>query len=296
VALNKRGMFFTLLTIVILSIFVVSFVFVQTYDSRKTVEKRVESLNDFVLALESNMERQLYSSGFRIIFIFQEEILEEGNPVSNLDEQFNELFFDGSLNGEEIGLMSDVTFDNIEKSVRGVASKINANVSLLNPNVSISQDDPWNVKISLNTTLIVEDLGGLAKWNRTGEFFAYIPISGFNDPLYVMKTNGLILNKMVRGDVSDFNGLLANSYYVNSTSAPSFLGRLQGISGGDENGVVSLVNLPKLSQQGFAVQSKSIADYIYFSNSDESDVCQISGQSEWVKLGNVNKLVFGVSC
>ena len=294
---NKKGMFFTLLAIVIISIFILSFIFIPGADERRSIEKRVGTMNNFVYAVEKDLPRYLYTAGFRSIFIFEREIFEEESYINNLDEKFNELFFNGTLGGVEETLMDEVTFSEIEESLRENAGEINANVSLLNASIEIAQTNPWNVRVRLNVTFIVEDLSGLVKWNRNSVFDAYIPISNFDDPIYVMGTNGLILNKMAKANVSDWPDYALNSSYIASSSGPSFLNRLQGNFGADANGIESLVNLQELSKRGIAAKSgKSVVDYTYFS-SNPVDGCVVdTGLPSWFRLDDGHLGTYGVSC
>ncbi len=202
--------------------------------------------------------------------------------------------------------MGGVTFDGILTTVREKAKKINANVSLENPSLNVLQVDPWNVKISLTADFIVEDVNGLALWNKTEEFVTYIPIESFNDPIYLINTNGLVSVKLKKsphsvfvsdGDASNLNSHLDNSYYIASASGPSFLDRLQGSFSANQFGVESLVNLEKLTEQDISVKDKSLVDYIYFS-SENPNSCDIeqNGLPSWFKLDRNHLNVYNVSC
>ena len=94
---KKKGVVFTLIAILIISLFLVSFISFSGYRERKTIEKRVETLNNYVLSLEQDMQRKLYISGYRIIFIFEKEIAETGTYTSGFDAKFDELFFSGTF-------------------------------------------------------------------------------------------------------------------------------------------------------------------------------------------------------
>ncbi|MBU0467336.1 MAG: hypothetical protein KJ718_04690 [Nanoarchaeota archaeon] len=295
--LNKRGMFFTLLTIVIISIFIVSFAFIPSFRERKAVEDRVETLNNFVLAVEDDMPRQLYTSGYRILFIFEREIFETGSVISNLDLKADELFFYGTFEGTSDSLMNGVMFNDTVDNLNLKAGRVNANVSLGNPLFNISQDSPWHVKISLTVDVVIEDETNLVLWDRVQTFNAYVPIETFDDPLYAVDTQGKILNKFVQGNLSYFEDHALNSWYIQSDTGPSFLDRLKGVNNGGASGIESLVNLQELAQQGIPAKAgKSVVDYTYFSNSPV-DGCQISGMPDWFRLDNPEHTgIYGVSC
>jgi hypothetical protein len=304
--INKRGMFFTLVAIALLSLFLLSYSVYSISEGRDKINKRISSMNDFVFSVEKDLQRKLFISGFRIIFIYEGRILETENYISDVDATFSEAFFNGTINNqissdEEI-LMNGVRFQDIEASLKEDAQGLNLNLSLLSPEISISQEDPWRVKVSLKTDLIIQDRGNLASWNRTAVIESYIPIENFEDPLYIVNTKGKIpmkINKTIYttfvngGDVSNLLDHLGKRYYVNSTLAPSFLNRLEGNLSANENGIESFVYLPNLASQGFSIKDKSVVDYIYFSDNNPGKDT-VAGMPAWFKIDDAHKAAYGI--
>lgn len=289
---NKKAVIFTTLTIVMLSLFFLGFSMFALVQNRDAINDRVESLNNFVFSVEEDLPRQLYISGFRSIFLFEKMILESGSYISNFNSTFEELFYNGTLYGENQDLMIGATFSEIIDNINIKANKVNANISLSNPFIEIFQEDPWNIKIILRVDMKIKDNAELVLWNKTKEIISYIPIQGFEDPLYIVNGNGLVSNKINKTIYSDFvdgtdvsNLLehLENSYYIESSDAPSFIDRLQGKTSANINGIESLVYLPKLSAQGISIKDKCVVDYIYFSNNNPS-VNIVSGMPSWFKI------------
>ena len=48
--MNKKAIFFTLLVIVMLSLFLISYIFYSVVKSREALNKRIETMNNFVFA------------------------------------------------------------------------------------------------------------------------------------------------------------------------------------------------------------------------------------------------------
>ncbi|MDH3324243.1 MAG: hypothetical protein OEL89_01240 [Candidatus Peregrinibacteria bacterium] len=268
-------MVFTLITITLLSLFVVSYGAYSLVQDRSSVNKRINTLNNFVSSTEQDLPRQLFISGYRSVFLFDKKILDTGSYIWDVNASLNEIFFNGTLDGVYQDLMEDATFSAMQNFLTGNANKINADIQLLNPIISITQEDPWNLKIALNITLIIEDRGGLVKWNRSEQIVNYIPIENFEDPVYAVNTQNKVSNKVNRTPYSvfvsgaDYTNLIShfeNSYYRASASGPSFLNRLQGDLSADQNGIESLVYPQDLISQGISVKYKSVVDYIYFSS------------------------------
>ena len=305
--MNKRGMFFMLLAILLIGIILLSYTFYSQFRERNTIQKRVETLNNFVFAVEEDLERRLFITLFRIIFLFEEKIIETANPISNMEDKFNEAFYNGTYNGEFQNLMLGATFYDMENVLRAKANKLGANLSFENPKVEVSQDDPWNVKINLSIDFVAEDLSGLVKWNKTLVVISYVPVESFGDPLYVINTNSLVFSNISKSPYSDnfvsgsdASNLLAHlegSYYIVNTDAPSFLDRIKGINAGNANGIESLVNLDDLASLGIEVEQKSVVDHIYFSSGNPSSCGVIpSGMPSWFELDNAHLITYQVSC
>lgn len=295
--MNKRAMFFTILVIAMLSLFLISYTVYFTVQNRESINKRIKTMNNFVFSIEEDLSRQLYISGFRIIFLFESRIIDTAEPIDNVGVRFEEIFFGDppTLYGDDVKydikqLMSQATFLGIQESLNEKASKINVNIELTNPVLTVTQEDPWNVKVKLVADLLIEDKNGLVKWDRKSkEMVAYIPIEHFEDPLYIIETNSVMTNKINKtiyepfvdgGDVSNLTKHVENMLYIESISGPSFLDRLEGDMTADDNGIESLVYVPSSPVKN----DKSVVDYVYFE--DNTNGCQIIGMPSWFRIHN----------
>ena len=281
-------MFFTVIVIFIITLFFMSYTIYDYVVDRSSVNKRVETLNNFVFSIEQDVPRYLYIAGFRTVFLIHEEIVATGSYIGSVEDSFDELFYNGSLNGVEKDLMSGATFDYMVDSFGQFADKVNANISFGVPDVLIDQVDPWNIRVRLNLSMRVYDEGGLVSWNKSMVVDSLVPIEDFEDPMYLIET-GLVTNTIVRSpyevfvdgvDVSNLSSHVENSYYVASDSAPSFLDRLEGRNVANENGIESFVYLPGFTAQGVSTSDKSCIDYVYFSSSNPSHF-SVNGMPSW---------------
>ena len=298
---NKRGMFFTVIVIFIITLFFMSYTIYDLVSDRGSINKRVETLNNFVFSIEQDIPRYLYIAGFRSVFLVHEEIVASGGYVGSVEDSFDELFYEGSLNGVEKDLMNGATFDDMVDSFGQLAGKVNANISFGLLGVLIDQQDPWNIRISLNVSMEVYDQGGLVSWNKEMVIDSFVPIENFEDPMYLVGT-GPVTNAIIRSpyevfvsgsDVSNLRDHVENSYYVASDSAPSFLDRLEGTNAANVNGIESFVYLPGLTAQGVSTSDKSCVDYIYFSSSNPSHF-SVSGMPSWFGIDADHVDAYGV--
>jgi hypothetical protein len=291
-------MFFTIVAVVMIIPFLIFYAYHSSVDESGAINARINTMNNFVFSLEQDIPRQLYIAGYRTIFIFEKKISNEGSYISDLNSSFNELFFNRSLNGIDEEIMTGATYEDIKTSMEDMGKNINVNVFVQSNSIRMMQEDPWRIKIVFDAIISVEDSGGLASLNKSGKYYAYIPIESFEDPLYMISTSGLVARKinktvynpLVNGeDAANLSLHNQQGLYIASNLAPSFLDRLEGKSSANEFGIESLVYLPELSEQGILVQQKSCVDYIYFSDQNPSSH-NIRGMPSWFYLdsGHLN--------
>lgn len=300
--LNKKGFIFTSAAILLLTIFFISYG-IHNFTKEESDDKRIKTLNTFVFSLEEDLERKIYISGFRIIFLFQKRTIETGEFITDFDDTVEELFFNGTIYGEEQepGLIENIVYNDIVYAINQRSNKTNVGVEITNPSIEIYQEDPWNFKTVFEADFIIKDLGGLALWEKREQINTTIPITGFEDPIYFLNSpitnqfNKTPYTTFVSGsDISNLTLHLESSYYTNSTLAPSFLDRLQGNTDPSPYGIESLVNFPDLSAQGVTPKDKTAVDYIYFSTSNPS-TNKISGMPSWFKLDAPHLNIYNVS-
>ena len=305
--MNKKGIFFTMLSIALVSLLLISVSVYSLARERENVGNRIETMNNYVFSLEEDIERKLYISGFRIIFLFEKRMLETGNYITDIDSIFSEAFLngtiDGTVNADELSLIEGVTFSNISADINEDSSKVNIAVNLTNPVITVSQIDPWNVLVNLSVDLLIEDVSGLAYWNLSSSYEVEVPVTNFEDPLYIIGTNGRISHKinetpylvseLVNGtNYTNIIDHLNKFYYVETMDAPSFLNRLEGNFSADPQGIESLVNIQSLSNAGVSIEDKVTVDHVYFSFSNPSG-STYSGMPSWFELDSAHESFYG---
>ncbi|RMD45902.1 hypothetical protein D6829_00950 [Candidatus Pacearchaeota archaeon] len=305
--LGKRGIFFTLTAIALLSLALISFSILSISKQRHSISKRVETLNSFVHSLEEDMKRKLYISGFRIIFLFEKRIVRSGAYISDAENASREAFFQGTIDGsadnDEQVLLDGVKFSDIKNDVLSLGRKLNLEVSLENPSLEVYQKNPWFVHLKLTTNFSARDINGLASWNKTLITEADVPVIGFEDPLYVLNTNGKVFQKINRtpykplvsgSDVTNLTNHVNGGFYIASNKSPSFLNRLEGNFSWNDFGIESLVNIPLLSSLGIEVYDKSVVDSVYFSNSNPTSH-NIQGMPPWFKIDDDHLEIYNLT-
>lgn len=299
---NKKGFIYLFAAILLVGVVlvIVSSNNLNNDDELQVVHSRINTMNDFLKDLDVDVSRATYISGFRAFIAINEYISETGTYLSDYQSVFQQVFYNGSINGEQYDIMSNSTFELYLEKVRSEASLkgININLSLLN--VSLYQRDPWGVYISLNISIFLNDSSKVANWNFTKNYDTRVSLNNIRDPVYSVNTQGRLLNIISKSpykyndfvdestnDTSSLYNHTMNSYYRASTLAPSFIMRLRGNLTASPYGIESFVNLDDLNAQGFIVNNAySPIDYLYFSNSTTTNYCPQSGSPlpTWFKL------------
>ena len=304
--MRKRGIFITTIALLLITLFVVSFTFYSDIQQRKSIGKRVESMNNFLFSTEKDLERQVYIAGYRSIFILEDQIATSGTYISNFNSSMQELFFSGSLDNETQTIMQGAIYSDIQQLMTQRADQIGLILTISDPSYEVMQDDPWNVKLILKLKIDLKDQNNLARWYKNATIVSLLPITNFDDPIYLVNTNGVMTNKITRtpysifvnnGDASNLSTHIINMYYTQSTLAPSFLNRLQGSSTSSPHGIESFVNLQVLSSKGIAAQDKVNVDHIYFSSQYPSPTCTVPGTPSWAKIEPAHlSAVYNTTC
>ena len=288
------------MTIVIISLFLATYTIYSSVKERKVVQKRVETMNNFISSMEQDIPRKMFIAGFRSIFVFNNKIVETGLYVNNVSARLEEMFYNGTFLGEPQTIMNGAKFSDVQNDLSIQGNKINVDVSITNASIKIDQTDPWNVRVTLISNFSINDTNNLASWDKTLVSSGFIPIYHFEDPFYLLNTGGIISNKINQTPYQTFDSqtLLNHTqmqYYINTTDAPSFIDRLEGKTSSSTYGIESLVYIPDLSNAGLPIYQRSIVDYIYFSQLNNAS-CHVSGQPSWFYLDSARLARYGAAC
>mgnify|MGYP003964978823 CR=1 FL=1 len=294
---NKKGIFYTLISLMFLSLLMFSMNIEKEYTLRErshVIGNRIDSVNFFITDLEKDIQRGTYIAMFRSLLGIQQQITSEGQFLNDTQKTFKEIIVNGTIDGNYISVMNNtelsIWISKIQLEARKVAIEFNYNINY----VKIYQLNPWVVAVDLNVTLNVTDMKNTAEWKRDQLITTTLNISTFEDPLYSVFTYGRVLNTIQKTPITDFTDgtnttnikeHIDNSYYIATNSSPSFIMRLSGNLSNSTNGIESIVNLKKLEDASVSIIEKSCVDYIYFSNSTPTNYL-INYTYNWFRLDN----------
>ncbi len=312
---SKKAMYFTMMTLAVLSIFIFVFMipnYKRLGDRMTVVEMRVSSMNDFIKDLERDTERGLYISSFRAILSLEEYMIISGEFLSDTHKNFKEALLNGTIEGTNTTLMRLSTFPLWIEKIQEESQEFNIETNITLNDVTLYQDDPWFVGVSANLSFDIRDTTGIASWKMTKIINTSISIISFEDPLYIINSEGRTTNlinstpfegnftfKSGQWNVSKLITHTENSYYMSSTNAPSFLMRLENDLGPSPHGIESLVSIKRLEELDLDLCSTcSIVDYHYWDDTQNGNY-RINFTPGWFKLdaGHLEQYnVTGLNC
>lgn len=293
VKMNKKAQVFTIMSIFIIGIIAISYSLDNFVEKDKNIRTRVETANSFVFSMQEDLERQLYTAGYRAIFIAEDNISREGEYISDFENFFQGAVINGTGTKNSSVIMQGTKISDIKQNIQDSGEKMNLKINFSNVSIKVKQKDPWNVEIVMNHAYSIKDESGLASWKGNDSISSLIKITNFEDPLYSVETGGTLPRKIKKtpykedyvnnGNVSNLEQHIEKKYYSENNQSPSFISRFEGNFSGDENGIESFVYMPDMSSQNLEIEDKSVIDGVYFSNNDPSHYT-ISGLPSWVKI------------
>lgn len=286
-AINKKGIFFTIIAVSLVTVLIFSYIIYNEYrlrDKSLVIETRIDSMNDFLKDVETDIERGLFIAGFRGLLGINQNIIDKGQFVTNFPVLFNEIVLNGTLNGNSSPLANDSSFNLWIKKMQSQSLKLGIVLNVSQSDVWSAMVTPWIMAVYINATIRTEDVNSLASWVRNKTYWTSINIEGFEDPVFAIKSGGYYTRTIKRSpykvfsdNKNDVSGLLDHvlkGYYIAYPAAPDYLMRLQGNLGNSSSGlgIESTVDIAALQAAipaggGFAgiIQNKSIIDHIYWS-------------------------------
>ncbi|MFH1510574.1 MAG: hypothetical protein ABIF10_02695 [Candidatus Woesearchaeota archaeon] len=267
-----KAAFFTILAVVLAALFVGTFAFYVRYDQSSamdSVEMRLNTMNEFVKSVKKDLDRALYISSFRAFLSLVDNIGVTGNFLDDTTSDFTAALINGTVGNESVSLMLNQTFIDWTAKMELLAREIDLNISLNIVNVSMQQSSPWLVSVTATINMSLVDKKQTASWRTVFTASASLPVEGFEDPVYLIGSNGKIVRPIVKSNVTSWNITSLNDHlekktYAANPLAPSFLSRLEGDLSGHAYGIETLVDTNELYIYGEEILNKSSVDYLYF--------------------------------
>jgi hypothetical protein len=293
-AMNKKGIFFTFIAIIIMGLFILLYLpktNISIDNDKSALETRIIALNDYVNELEDiYFEVVLRATTEKALISLIQYINQTQLYLPDLQAAFTEVMIYGTIGGTKIdsitglGLMNNNTITNWTSYVANAAEQAyNVNTTIKINKITLNQSNPWKVDTSVNLEIHV--LSKEASWNIEDlNLSTSISIEGMHDPYYLINTNGdygkLIKASGIRYDdwnASKLRWHIRNETYIHweDSKAPSFLMRFTNDMGNSSCcGIESAIDPNKLESSQEKDQERGYIDYQFWSNpfADQCDL------------------------
>ena len=240
--MNKKGIFFTIIAVVLVGLGVLFFNLTLTQEGVTADELRIAQLNNFFKEMDENyLERALHTSSHHT-FEAMLDMVETGGLIVDFDTKFSEIVQDGQYYdaSEDLDViipsMEDKSFyELIDKITIKAEDVYNIGDGLdvgIVASVGVSQSHPWfldvETNVSMNVTGTVANFTVNKKIVRTR-----LDVNGFRDPMHIDEFGvsyiGSIQNtstEEIDWGLPTFDDHVTLGTYVYSGGGPSFLMRL----------------------------------------------------------------------
>ena len=296
--MKRKGVLFTLTAIILLFFILTLFSSYKNFNLREksfVIENRITTIKNFISDFERDAERALYIASYRSILGMSEYVASTSAYFDDTEAAFMELVINGTVQGIIMNVTNSSNLDLWEQKVQLQADNFGIDINMYNKSVTVSQTTPWQIRIDLDFFLNTSDKRGIASWEKSEHFETTINIRGFEDPFFIIGSQGLFSQTVQQSLYEHFVNLADNDttnlslhieggYYIASPKAPSYLMRFEGNTSNSSLGIESLVDVGQLIALDLQ-KNKSIVDHIYWSDLDPERF-HVRNMSSWVKLDN----------
>lgn len=295
--MKKKGFIYMSVVLVFLAIMMSVFYTREVFSGEQAdiITSRIKTMNSFVEDLSVDADRAGYISGFRALLSLEEYISTQGVFLTDVESSFKEAFYNGTIGNYTPMIMIASSFSEYIQRVNQKAGEVGINIIWEVTDLRLSQSDPWTVVVDIDSNITVNDARGLASWTFNKTLQSSVSIYNLKDPLYSVNTLGRVESFIQKTNITEFvvnnqtDNLIEhieNSYYRESSSAPSFIMRFEGDLSSSSNGIESLVDISFLEKQEDIIvkYDRSIVDYIYFGSQTTNNSCSVQNMPSWFEI------------
>jgi len=247
--MNKRGIVFTFIAVILLSILILMFLIQSNKKTELEITKssvQTTTLNSFVKSLKTEyIPRAIEVSSNQAIlalldymeknqrFLLNSEIDIINSTLTGHDPEGNEL---GMMLYYEDEELIDYTIHSALDEVKDLAEQTQINFSFDPYNLNISQKDSWTLEVIIyNFEFTVASLDGKTRWEDTINISTELSITNYRDPIILLNESlNITIEKAdtttypsMDGNIDKIVNQTENHTFNTNPDAPSFLQRLE---------------------------------------------------------------------
>jgi len=199
---RRKGIIYSLLTLLLLTpsiiLMIMYFNSARIEGQNLSNKVRADDLNSFHKSLLEDLSRSLKISTQRAILHADELIATTGRPLSDSSKNISEMVLNGTLDGVDVPSLKGLggsTCNTVlcwKDNYTTIAKQAGFDFSVEVVSVSINPYDSWNLNSSAEIKIFLKDTETNSSINHTVTQSSKVPITGFEDPLYLIETNGKV--------------------------------------------------------------------------------------------------------
>ncbi len=161
---------------------------------RLYIQNRINDINNMHESIVRDVNKAVEIITKRAISAAVSNILINGRPLSQADNSIEELTVYGTLSGAPQPLMTDATLLDWVNRIKSIGEIKGYYVNLEFENFEIKPHDSFNIRVISDIKINITDKNGVASIVRMEKIDKTVSISGFEDPVYALNTNGRATN------------------------------------------------------------------------------------------------------
>ena len=189
-----RGQFYSAIAILI-AIPIVVFVslYVATQGGEDGIYQAIvaDQIHQVEKGIENDFGKAVVTSGKRAMIAGDDYVVMSGKALTDAAGGMKELMQFGTIEGNESILMYNNTIPNWISKILAIPSNFDVNITYWG--LDVAGSGAFHIKASAKINVSVADEIGIARIDKKGEYYeALVPIEGAEDPVFTMKTGGLV--------------------------------------------------------------------------------------------------------
>ena len=189
-----KGQFYSIISIVItiaIVIFISHYVYTQGGDSGIYENIVADQIHQVEKSVETDFGKAMVTSGKRALISGDDYVVMNGQPMVDAISGLKELMEHGTVEGNLSMLMVNNTLLNWTNKIISVPTNFNVNITF--ENLDVTEYDAFNLRASSTLNVSVSDELGIGRVDRKNIYYEkLIPIEGAEDPIFTLKTNGVV--------------------------------------------------------------------------------------------------------
>src|SRR3972149_11551786 len=302
--MKQKGIFYS----VIAMLFIAPLVLLVTSDLNTKQDVKTKIIGDRLIAYSASIDEDLP----RALAIMAKRALTEaiiymdtnGTAFGDSAAVLKELMINGTLGGNASNANFTVSLWASILQQKGQLYGFNSDIKVLN--LSFSSIDSYTVGVTINISVNATNPGASMELYRISRSTIPVSIEGLDDPIYTLKTNGILKRPVKRPNITvsgepAFDAAVSNGFYMPSPEGAGFLDRMEGRlrpSGkyGASQGLESVVYIPFLQANGITIKpTQTNIDYLYFDPAAYPGSPVNQSSFSWLKIDAAHAGTYNIS-